>query len=151
MGIAGLAIGAGALWAAKASPILEETPTERVERFTEQDYSSFDRNFDYEGRTCEVGLRRNGICFSRSPAEAALGAGDIVPAQLPAMPAEFPVIVKTALKADGLETWRYGRSLYLVRSGNREIVDVMHLDTPWQGQTDGPAVMAAMDPMAQLR
>lgn len=150
LGIAGLAVGATAMWAANASPILEEPHAERYDSFTQADYQSFDRNFDFEGSTCDVGLRSNSLCFSHSPLENALTAGDTVPSILPDMPAEFPVIVKTNLKTDGLETWRFGRTLYLVRRGSREIVDVMNLDTPWQEQQGG-AVIASVETGTEIR
>ena len=62
------------------------------------------------------------------------------PACLICLP-NFPVILKTELKADGLETWRFGRALVLVRSGTREIEDVMYLTAPYDER--GETVLAS--------
>ena len=143
MGIAGVALGAAALWGANADPVLEEQPTQRYETFTQADYHAFDRDFDHDGRTCAVGMKRKGLCFLASPLEQALKVGDVVPGRLPDMPAEFPVIVKTDLKADGLQTWRFGRSLFLVSKDTRTVVDMMDLTAPCS--ETGTAMLAAVE------
>jgi hypothetical protein len=130
MGIAAFALGAAALWTANADPVLDEPASVPHERFSAADYRVFDRNFELEGQACDVGLKRQHLCFGTSPVESSLEVGATIPARLPDMPAEFPVIAKTDLKADGLQTWRFGRSLVLVRAGTREIVDVMDLAAP---------------------
>ena len=130
MGIAAGALGAAALWTANADPLLHEPVSDPQEHFTVADYRVFDRGFELDGRPCSVGLRRQHLCFGASPVEPDLKVGGTIPALQPDMPAEFPVIAKTDLKADGLQTWRFGRSLVLVRAGTREIVDVLDLAAP---------------------
>ena len=125
-------MGAALMWGASADPMLDAPVKERPQHFTQTDYQAFDRDFPFGNSTCEVGLKRKGVCFGVSPFEATLAPGSTVPVSSPDMPAEFPVILKTELKAEGLETWRFGRSLVLVRSGTRDIVDVMDLSTPYK-------------------
>lgn len=148
LGIAAVALGAAALWTANADPVLEEQAFEPHERFSAADYRVFDRDFELEGQPCEIGLRRQHLCFGTSPVEPVLKVGGTIPAIQPDMPAEFPVIAKTDLKADGLQTWRFGRSLVLVRAGTREIVDVMDLAAP--ERQAGP-LMAEADTGAAAR
>ncbi len=129
-------MGAALMWGANADPILDEPVKTRPQHFTPADYQAFDRNFSYGGATCEVGLKRKEICFGASPFEPVLASGVSIPENSPNMPAEFPVILNTELKAEGLDTWRFGRTLVLVRSGTRDIVDVMDLAAPYQDGDD---------------
>jgi hypothetical protein len=131
-GIAALALSAAALWVSNAEPVLNEHLPERLDHFSRGDYLSFDRDFTSDGVHCDVGVQRKDICFGVSPFERALKPGGYVPEKLPDMPAEFSIILNTDLKAESLETWRIGRSLVLVRSGTREIVDVMALGSTYR-------------------
>ena len=144
LGLAGVALGAAALWGANADPVIEAPAPARYDRFTQADYQAFDRDFDLEGSTCKVGVKRSGICFRESPLEKALTVGATVPANLPYMPAEFPVIVRTDLKAENLQTWRFGRSLVLVHRETQEVVDVLDLSAPEQRRV-GTAILASGD------
>lgn len=130
LGAAAITMGVALICGAGADSVLGEPRLERPDHFTRADYQAFDRDFVFDGAVCDVGLKRKEICFDASPFENSLAKGQPVPSSLPDMPAEFPVILKTQLKADGLETWRFGRSLLLVESGTREIVDVMQLTAP---------------------
>lgn len=131
-GIAALALSAAALWVSNSEPVLNEHLPQRLDHFSRGDYLSFDRDFTFGGVKCDVGVQRKEICFGASPFEKALKPGAAVPAKLPDMPAEFSIILNTDLKDENLETWRIGRSLVLVRSGTREIVDVMKLEAPYR-------------------
>jgi hypothetical protein len=148
-GIAAVALGVAVLWATQAEPVLKEHVPKRLDHFSHADYLSFDRDFTSDGRHCDVGLRRKGICFGASPFEQALKPGADVPARLPDMPAEFSIILNTDLKAETLETWRVGRSLLLVRRGTRKIVDVMPLGLPYR--TGNVSVLAYTDVGADAR
>ncbi|HPE47601.1 MAG TPA: hypothetical protein PLR76_04360 [Hyphomonas sp.] len=121
--------GAGAFYAVKGNPVAEAAPV-AVSHFTQADYNAFDRNFQMDGQTCAVGFRDHRICFGASPYEAELQDGDILPAYMPALSAEFRVIVETDLKADGLQTVRFGRSLALIDPETRQVRDVLRLDAP---------------------
>ena len=131
-GIAALALSTAALWVSNAEPVLNEHLPERLDHFSRGDYLSFDRDFTSGGVHCDVGVQRKDICFGESPFEKALKPGADVPAKLPDMPAEFSIILNTDLKDENLETWRIGHSLVLVRSGTREIVDVMALGSTYR-------------------
>jgi len=148
-GIAALALSAAALWVSNAEPVLNEHLPERLDHFSRGDYLSFDRDFTSGGVKCDVGVQRREICFGASPFEQALKPGADVPAKLPDMPAEFPIILNTDLKAETLETWRVGRSLLLVRRGTRKIVDVMPLGSPYR--TGNVSVLAYTDVGADTR
>ena len=141
LGAAAVTMGAALMWGASADSALDAPRLEQPDHFTHADYQAFDRDFRFGGTVCEVGLKRKGICFGVSPFEDGLSEGQTIPASLPDMPAEFPVILKTQLKADGLETWRFGRALVLVRSGTREIEDVMYLTAPYDER--GETVLAS--------
>jgi len=143
LGMAGLALGAAAIWGANADPILEQPTPVRYDHFTDADYQAFDRHFEFEGRTCKVGVKRRDICFGTSPLEKALAVGAAVPANLPYMPAEFPVIVKTDLKTENLQTWRFGRSLVLVRRDTQEVVDMLDLSAPAEERNGVSATLAS--------
>ena len=131
LGAAAIALGTAVMFGASAAPILDEPVRERPDYFTRADYDAFDRQFEFGSEVCDVGLKRKGLCFDASPFERKLSVGATVPASSPDMPAAFPVILKTELKAEGLETWRFGQSLVLVKAGSRDIVDVMDLKAPY--------------------
>lgn len=143
LGMAGLALGAAAIWGANADPILEQPAPLRYDHFTDADYQAFDRDFEFEGRTCKVGVKRRDICFGNSPLEKAVAVGATVPANLPYMPAEFPVILKTDLKDENLQTWRLGRSLVLVSRDTQEVVDLLDLSAPAQERNGTTAILAS--------
>jgi hypothetical protein len=142
-------MGAAVMWGASADPILDEPVRDRPQHFTQADYQAFDRDFSLDGEPCMVGVKRKGVCFGASPFEASLASGSTIPLTSPDMPAEFPVILQTELKAAGLETWRFGRSLVLVKAGTRDIVDVMDLNAPYQEQ--GSAMLASREDVVSMR
>lgn len=143
LGMAGLALGVAAIWGANADPILEQPVLVRYDHFTDADYQAFDREFEFEGRTCKVGVEQRDICFGSSPLEKALSVGSAVPANLPYMPAEFPVILKTDLKDENLQTWRLGRSLVLVSRDTHKVVDLLDLSAPAQDRNGTTAILAS--------
>lgn len=109
-----------------------------VARFTPSDFNAFDRDFELDGETCAVGFRAHHICFGTSPYEADLKQGTALPAHMPTLSAEFRVIVETDLKADGLQTVRFGRTLALVDPETREVHDILRLDAPSFKLARGP-------------
>ena len=116
-----------------------ETPSARpVEHFTMADFNAFDRDFQMDGETCEVGFSDHRICFGASPYEHDLKQGETLPAYMPALAAEFRVIVETDLKAGNLQTVRFGRTLALVDPETREVRDILRLDAPSFQVARGP-------------
>lgn len=103
-------------------------PPSAVLRFTESDFAAFDRAFPLHGEECAVGLRRQRTCFNPSPLEDDIVSGMALPASVPILPAEFTIILRTDLKADGLRTVRFGRTLVLIDPQTRRIVDVIVLN-----------------------
>ena len=49
---------------------------------------------------------------------------------MPALGAEFRIIVETALKSDNLRTVRYGQTLVLIDAKTREVKDILRLNAP---------------------
>jgi hypothetical protein len=115
-----------------------------VDHFTQYDYDVFDRDFALAGSTCEVGLKSQKLCLANSPLEKQVRRGEILPAFMPAMPAEFRVILETSLKNENLRTVRYGQTLVLLDAETRRVEDVLHLTAPdyvtAQGATIQPKV-----------
>ena len=136
MGAALLVLGAFAAWQGSraAAPAAEAAVT----HFTAADFRAFDRDFQMDGETCAVGFRAHRICFGTSPYEEALQRGASLPAYMPALSAEFRVIVETDLKAEGLQTVRFGRTLALVDPDTREVHDILRLDAPSFRMARGP-------------
>ena len=54
--------------------------------------------------------------------------GMILPVEIPATSAEFPIILESPLKTESLQTVRFGHRIALFNPGTREIVDVIDLD-----------------------
>lgn len=110
------------------------------ETFSERDHQSFDRDFEFRGSSCEVGIERKRICFRPSPFETKIEVGETIPRSAPAMPATVPVIMRTTLKSPELSTYRYGRTLVLVNEQSGMVVDKMNLlselDPPKQDETN---------------
>ncbi len=109
-------------------PSLPRPDVTPVDHFQAADYEIYDRSFTLQGRTCEIGIEKRGICLSRSPLEDAIVPGMILPVEIPATSAEFPIILESPLKTEGLQTVRFGHRIALFNPGTREIVDVIDLD-----------------------
>lgn len=139
MAIAGVALVAlGAFYASR--PQMAEAVPVGVSRFSAADYAAFDRNFEMDGRLCEIGLRRDRLCFGASPVDALLVPGVVLPPHIPIMGAEFRVIVETDLKAENLRTIRFGQTLALVDPATRRIEDVLNLAAPSFDEARPPAI-----------
>jgi len=130
LGIAGAALFALGAFIATRPQAAEAVQASAQTQFTQADFAAFDRNFELEGSTCKVGLRRDRLCFGGSPVEDILAPGMILPPEVPMVGAEFRVIVVTELKAENLRTIRFGRSLALVDPKSRQVADVMSLAAP---------------------
>jgi len=130
LAIAGAALFALGAFVATRPPEAEAVQASGLTQFTKADFAAFDRNFEMDGATCDVGLKRERLCFGRSPLETRLAPGMILPPEVPVMGAEFRVIVVTELKADTLRTIRFGRSLALVDPQSRQVQDVIVLTAP---------------------
>lgn len=127
LAIAGAALFALGAFVATRPPEAEAVQTAGLTQFTKADFAAFDRDFDMDGGTCEVGLKRDRICFGGSPVEQILKPGVTLPHEIPMVGAEFRIIVVTELKADDLRTVRFGRSLALVNPQTRYVQDVIEL------------------------
>ena len=105
----------------------EAVQTAGLTQFTKADFAGFDRDFEMDGGTCEVGLKRDRICFGGSPVETILQPGMTLPREIPMVGAEFRIIVVTELKDDTLRTVRFGRALALIDPKTRYVQDVIDL------------------------
>lgn len=99
-----------------------------VDHFTPRDYAIFDRDFSLRGEDCELGLKQARICLGNSPYEDKLSVGQILPLTVPAISAEFAIIVATDTKFTYLKTARFGHTLALFNPETRQIVDLLYLD-----------------------
>ncbi len=113
-----------------ASAETQSAPGATASSFSETDFAAFDRDFRIGDQLCDVGVKSHRLCFGTSPHEARLAKGETLPPDLPVLPAEFPVIVITDLKADTLQTLRFGRTLALIERNSRRVEDVLHLTAP---------------------
>jgi hypothetical protein len=127
LAIAGAALFALGAFVATRPPEAEAVQTAGLTQFTKADFAAFDRDFDMDSGTCEVGLKRDRICFGGSPVEQILKPGMTLPHEIPMVGAEFRIIVVTELKDDTLRTVRFGRSLALVNPQTRYVQDVIDL------------------------
>lgn len=116
-----------------------EAATSTLRQFTEADFAAFDRDFELEGRSCAAGLERDRICFLAAPMERRVTAGMTLPPEIPVLPAEFRVIVATELKADHLQTVRFGRTLALINPETRRVEDVLRLTAETYEEARAPA------------
>jgi hypothetical protein len=98
-----------------------------INHFIQSDCDVFDRNFKVGSETCDVGLTAQKICLRSSPLEKEIQRGEILPAYIPALGAEFRVIVETSLKDETLRIVRYGQTLVLLEPETRRVEDVLHL------------------------
>ena len=130
LAIAGAALFALGAFVATRPQAAEAVQTSGLTQFTKADYSAFDRNFEMDGATCKVGLKRDRICFGGSPVEDILTPGMTLPSDVPMVGAEFRVILFTELKSENLRTVRFGRSLALVEPKTRYVQDVLDLSAP---------------------
>jgi hypothetical protein len=140
--IAGAALFALGAFLATRPQTAEAVQTSALTQFTKADFAAFDRNFELEGGTCKVGLKRDRLCFGRSPVEDVLAPGMTLPPEVPMVGAEFRVIVVTELKAENLRTIRFGRSLALVDPQTRLVQDVISLSAPAYDQARPQAAYA---------
>lgn len=140
--IAGAALFALGAFLATRPQTAEAVQTSALTQFTRADFAAFDRNFELEGGTCKVGLKRDRLCFGRSPVEDVLAPGMTLPPEVPMVGAEFRVIVVTELKAENLRTIRFGRSLALVDPQTRLVQDVISLSAPAYDQARPQAAYA---------
>ncbi len=120
----------GAFVAMQGADAIESVAVEPVDVFTPHDFAAFDREFEWHGETCVVGLERHGLCLGQSPLESQLKRGEILPDYVPALSAEFRVIVETDLKNASYQTVRFGRTLLLIDPETRVVHDILHLDAP---------------------
>lgn len=127
LAIAGAALFALGAFVATRPPEAEAVQASGLTEFTQADFAAFDRNFEMDGSMCQVGLKRDRICFGGSPVEQTLAPGMTLPPEVPMVGAEFRVIVVTELKSDTLRTVRFGRSLVLVDPKTRYVHDVIAL------------------------
>lgn len=102
-------------------------PTVAYETFTSRDAAVFNRDFDINGSTCAIGLKKDGLCFGPSPLEELIVAGEALPKRAPAMPVRLEVLMATDLKAPGLKTYRYGHTLALVDGQSFRVIDTLDL------------------------
>ncbi|HBJ42768.1 MAG TPA: hypothetical protein DEB28_01895 [Hyphomonas sp.] len=109
-------------------PSLPRPDVTPVDHFQEADFAIYDRDFSLQGRDCEIGIEKRGICLSASPLEDSIVPGMILPVKVPATSAEFPIILEGSLKEPNLQTVRFGHRIALFNPITREIVDVMDLD-----------------------
>lgn len=140
--IAGAALFALGAFLATRPQTAEAVQASALTQFTKADFAAFDRNFELEGSTCKVGLKRDRLCFGRSPVEDVLAPGMTLPPEVPMVGAEFRVIVVTELKAENLRTIRFGRSLALVDPQTRLVQDVISLSAPAYDQARPQAAYA---------
>ncbi len=140
--IAGAALFALGAFLATRPQTAEAVQASAFTQFTKADFAAFDRNFELEGGTCKVGLKRDRLCFGRSPVEDVLAPGMTLPPEVPMVGAEFRVIVVTELKAENLRTIRFGRSLALVDPQTRLVQDVISLSAPAYDQARPQAAYA---------
>lgn len=101
-----------------------------VSHFIQSDFDVFDRGFKLGSETCDVGLASYEICMRRSPLEKEIQRGEILPAYIPALGAEFRVIIATSRKAEHLRMVRYGQTLVLLEPESRRVEDVLDLTAP---------------------
>ncbi|MFN4185101.1 MAG: hypothetical protein ACK4M6_09975 [Hyphomonas sp.] len=130
LAIAGAALFALGAFVATRPQEAEAVQASGLTQFTKADFAAFDRKFEMDGETCDVGLKRERLCFGRSPVETLLAPGVTLPPEVPVVGAEFRVIVVTELKSDNLRTIRFGRSLALVDPQTRQVQDVILLTAP---------------------
>lgn len=131
LAIVGAALfGLGAFVAMQGASASEADAPKAIDHFSQADFNAFDRGFAYGDGTCSVGLKRHEICFGKSPYEAALTRGQVLSQRVPAISAEFRVIVETELKSPNLQTTRFGQTLVLIDPETRIVHDILHLDAP---------------------
>ncbi len=118
---------AGVFVATRPSEAGTQRP-DAVDHFTPNDYAIFDRDFSLRGEDCALGLKSARLCFGNSPYEDKLSVGQILPVSVPAISAEFAIIVATDTKLAHLKTVRFGHTLALFNPETRQIVDLLNLD-----------------------
>ena len=122
-----VAIGALVLAAFLAVVMLREAEAgpAPVSHFIQADYEVFDRNFKISGKS--------------SPLESEIQRGEILPDYIPALGAEFRVIVATSLKDEHLRMFRYGQTLVLLEPRTRRVEDILDLTAPdFMSAQNGP-------------
>ena len=112
-----------------AEPLDAPAPLERTAVFSDQDYQAFDHKFTLGNKSCEVGIKRHRLCFNASPLETVLVPGEPLPANVPVLSAEFPILVETPVKAEHQKLVRYGTTLALIHQETQIVEDVLYLGT----------------------
>ena len=121
------AVGAAGL-ALALQPTIPEPDITPVDHFQEADFKIYDRGFEHEGQTCNIGIAEKDLCLRHSRLEDRIRTGDTLPAYMSATSAEFPIIVRAPLKQDHLRTVRFGHTVALYDTHTRMFVGVMDLD-----------------------
>lgn len=128
IGALGAVIFGAAVFMMIAEPLNSATVLERVDNFSELDYKAFDRNFKTNGTSCDVGLKRHGLCFTSSPLQKQIAKGQPLTSSIPIMAAEFPVLAAIPAKNKNLKLLRYGQTLVLMNEETKVIEDLINLD-----------------------
>lgn len=124
-GMTAAVIGGGALsLSAWSSPTTNHLET----RFSQADYTAFDRNFEQDGRTCEVGMRDQGFCYGASHLEDRIIRGEPFPENMYPLAVEWRASLNMPQKPGSLKTVRIGQTLALMDRETRMVIDTMTLE-----------------------
>ena len=110
-----------------AEPIDTAPSLERTDNFSKLDYDAFDRDFQLDNATCQVGIAKHKLCFSDSPLQTQIAKGEVLERHIPVMAAEFPILVATPPKAEHQKLLRYGTTLVLMNEETKMIEDTLQL------------------------
>ena len=122
--------GASAMFFGFSDYSFMDSPNRTVSHFEVEDYDAFDRNFDYEGRICEVGIKREELCFGTSHSIKRIELGEIMPQSVPSMRVSIPVALRISDKSDTLSVHRFGNTLVLADRETRRVVEQLNLSAP---------------------
>jgi len=128
IGALGAVVFGAAIFMMIAEPLNSAPPLERVDNFSELDYKAFDRNFKIGDVSCDVGLKRHGLCFTSSPLQKQIAKGQPLTDSIPVMAAEFPILAAIPAKNKDLKLLRYGQTLVLINEETQIIEDLLNLD-----------------------
>jgi len=112
----------------QTQPLEPQAPVERSIAFSADDYAAFDRDFDAKGTPCAVGLERRKMCFTASPLQTRVIEGEPIPANMPLLAAEFPILVALPVKEESQKLLRYGTVLALIDKDTRMVEDILYID-----------------------
>jgi hypothetical protein len=130
LGLFGAALFGLGVFIAMSGADAAPAPLAATDKFSRSDFMAFDRDFEISGEPCAIGFKTERLCFGRSPFEDALVPGTTLPPEVPLLAAEFRVIVETDLKAEHLNTVRFGQTLVLIDPKTRRIEDMLRLNAP---------------------